>query len=93
MADLRGREGISARALEFLTLTAARTNEVTGARESEFDLTAKIWTIPAERMKAERDEVRRVVGTPDAEDAALFVQFVVIERIGRQHVPIPSWRQ
>jgi integrase len=55
MADLRGEEGIAARALEFLVLTAARTGEVLGARWSEIDLAAKIWTIPAERMKTGRE--------------------------------------
>lgn len=33
-------------------LTAARTNEVIGARWSEIDLDAALWTVPAERMKA-----------------------------------------
>jgi integrase len=42
-------------AFEFLILTAARTNEVIGARWSEFDLDQAIWTIPAERMKADRE--------------------------------------
>jgi integrase len=42
-------------AFEFLILTAARTNEVIGARWSEFDLDQAIWTIPAERMKANRN--------------------------------------
>src|SRR4029078_7985113 len=37
MAALREREGISARALEFLILCAARTNEVTKARRAEVD--------------------------------------------------------
>jgi hypothetical protein len=45
------------------------------------------------RVQPERDEFRGVVGTPDAEDSALFVQFIIIKRIGRQHVPIPSWRR
>jgi len=36
-------------------------------------------------MEAQRDEARRIVGTPDAEDAALLAQLVVVERIGRQH--------
>jgi integrase len=54
MAELRDREGISARALEFLILTAARTAEVIGATWNEFDLLNKLWTIPAERMKASR---------------------------------------
>ena len=52
MADLRTREGGAAAALEFAILTAARTGEVIGARWSEIDLTAGVWTIPADRMKA-----------------------------------------
>jgi integrase len=55
LAALRGREGMSARALEFAALTAARTGEVLGARWGEIDLTAKVWTVPAERMKAARE--------------------------------------
>jgi integrase len=54
MERLREREGIAARALEFLCLTAARSGEVKGARWDEIDLAAKIWTVPAERMKARR---------------------------------------
>jgi integrase len=52
MAELRQQEGVAARALEFAILTAARAGEVIGARWSEIDLKAKVWTIPAERMKA-----------------------------------------
>ena len=44
-----------------------------------------------ERVEAERDEARGVVGAPDAEHAALLAQLVVVERIGRQHVAIPRW--
>jgi integrase len=51
MVELREREGISARALEFAILTAARTGEAVGARWDEIDLTKKTWTIPGERMK------------------------------------------
>ena len=54
MADLRGREGIAARALEFAILTAARSGEVRGAVWREFDFDAKTWTIPAKRMKAKK---------------------------------------
>lgn len=50
--SLRERGGIGAFALEFLLLTAARTNEGIKAQWAEFDLDAKIWTIPAERMKS-----------------------------------------
>ena len=52
MVELRQREGIGARALEFAILTAARSGEVRGATWDEIDLHAKLWTIPAERMKA-----------------------------------------
>lgn len=44
-------------AFEFLILTATRSNEVRGAKIEEFDLDARIWTIPGERMKAEREHV------------------------------------
>src|SRR5262249_51543158 len=54
MADLRGREGAAAVALEFLILTASRTNEVIGARRSEIDLAARLWTVPGVRMKSGR---------------------------------------
>jgi hypothetical protein len=40
-------------------------------------------------MEAKRNEARGIVGTPDAENPAFFMQFVVVERIGRQHVPGP----
>jgi integrase len=55
MVDLKAREGMSAKALEFTILTAVRTNETIGAQWSEFDLDAAVWTIPAARMKAKRD--------------------------------------
>lgn len=55
MAELRERKSMSALALEFLILTAARTGEVIGARWSEIDLDARVWTIPKERMKAKAE--------------------------------------
>jgi integrase len=54
-AELRARDGIGARALEFLLLTATRTGEVTGARWDEIDLHENTWTIPAARMKAGKE--------------------------------------
>jgi integrase len=51
VVQLRERDGIAARALEFLILIAARTGEVTGARWSEINIGKKVWTIPAARMK------------------------------------------
>src|ERR1700722_7574160 len=55
VATLRGQPGIAALALEFAILTAARTGEVIGARWSEFDLAEKVWTVPEDRMKANRE--------------------------------------
>jgi len=52
MGELRERPGTGARALEFLILTAARSGEVRKATWDEIDLNARVWTIPAERMKA-----------------------------------------
>lgn len=54
-AALRKREGMAARALEFLTLCASRSGEVRGATWKEIDLDAKMWKIPGARMKMERD--------------------------------------
>jgi integrase len=54
MAKLRNVDSVAARALEFAILTAARTGEVLGARRSEIDRKAQMWTIPAERMKTRK---------------------------------------
>jgi integrase len=51
MEELRERASISARALEFLILTAARTNEVLLAKWAEIDFGEKLWTKPPEHMK------------------------------------------
>lgn len=51
---LRKRPGLSARALEYIILTAARASEAVGATWGEIDLDAAVWTVPAERMKAGR---------------------------------------
>jgi len=52
VARLRKVDGMSARALEFGLLTAARTAEIVRARWSEIDLASKTWTLAAGRMKA-----------------------------------------
>jgi integrase len=60
---LRAREGTAARALEFLILTAARTNEIVAAQWDEIDLRQKVWIVPAERMKSGREH-RVPLSTP-----------------------------
>ncbi len=52
---LRTKRGVGPKALEFLLLTAARSSEVVNATWDEFDLATGVWTIPAERMKAQRE--------------------------------------
>ncbi|QEU07961.1 tyrosine-type recombinase/integrase [Paracoccus yeei] len=55
---LQKREGMAARALEFLTLCASRSGEIRGAQWDEFeglDGDAPMWTIPANRMKAGKE--------------------------------------
>jgi integrase len=55
IARLRNQSGMSARALEFAILTAARSGEVRGAVWSELDLADALWTVPSERMKSGRE--------------------------------------
>ena len=60
--ELRNRRATSANALEFLILTAARVNEVIELTWPEINLDAKLWTVPADRMKA---EMEHLVPLPD----------------------------
>jgi integrase len=55
MNELRKREGISPRALEFAILTAARSGEVRNAVWDEINVEDGLWIIPAEKMKAGRE--------------------------------------
>ncbi|HEY2531836.1 MAG TPA: integrase arm-type DNA-binding domain-containing protein [Xanthobacteraceae bacterium] len=83
--DLRQQEGVAARALEFTILTAGRTGEVIGATWVEIDLEARLWTIPAERMKAGREH--RV----PLSDAALAILRPLYEvRTGDKVLPLSN---
>lgn len=64
MRRLENKSGVGALALQALILTAARSGEIRGARWSEIDLEARVWTVPEERMKARR--VHRVPLSPEA---------------------------
>jgi integrase len=55
MSDLRQVDGMGARALEYLVLTATRSGEVRHATWDELDLRSRVWTIPGRRMKAGRE--------------------------------------
>jgi integrase len=88
MATLRKRDGVAPRALEFLILTAARTQEAIGATWDEIDLEAKVWTIPASRMKVKKfasGEERAPHRVP-LSDAAIAVLSSAIREKGNPHV-------
>lgn len=76
-AHLHTRISVSRLATEFLILTAARSGEVRGAKWSEIDLEAKLWTIPASRMKVGKEHVVPL------SDAAMDV----LARARRYHAP------
>jgi integrase len=52
---LRDRDGIDARAMEFLILTAVRASEVLLMQWEEVDVAARVWTVPAAHRKATKD--------------------------------------
>lgn len=54
IAQLRQRKALAGLALEFCILTAARSGEALGVKWQEIDLETKIWSVPADRMKAGR---------------------------------------
>ncbi|WP_408873326.1 tyrosine-type recombinase/integrase [Gluconobacter roseus] len=55
MASLAASDGLAAKAVRFVCLTAARSGEVRAATWNEIDLSSKVWIIPAGRMKAGRE--------------------------------------
>lgn len=56
MVELRQQEGLAAKALEFVILTGSRSGEARGIPwEGEINAADKVWTVPAHRMKRERE--------------------------------------
>jgi len=72
MRSLSRIDGLGATALHFAILTAARTNEIVGARWSDIDLDTATWTIRPEHMKAER--LHRVPLSPSAMAVVMLVK-------------------
>lgn len=83
MEDLLGREALAARALEFTILTAARSGETLGATWAEVDLEKALWTIPADRMKANKEQ--RI---PLSARAVAILREVVLLTNGRPDTPL-----
>jgi integrase len=80
MVELRKREGVVARALEFAILTAARSKEVRGATWDEIDFASRVWTIPAARMKKKREH------SVPLSDAAVKLLETLQRREGNNHI-------
>ena len=78
---LHQSEATSARLLEFVMLTATRSNEARGATWSEIDFDAKVWTIPAARMKKGRDH-----DVPLSDQAVALLRQMEAERAGSDFV-------
>jgi len=57
LKHLHKRTSVARLGLEFLILTASRSGEVRGAKWAEINLDAKLWTVPAERMKVGKEHV------------------------------------
>jgi integrase len=76
VAQLRTRKAVAALALEFTILAAARAGEVFGATWREVDLEARLWVVPASRMKAGRQH--RV---PLSERAVQILNTVAVLRL------------
>lgn len=55
MRQLAKVEGMGARCLEFVTLTAVRSGEARGALWAELDLDRKVWTVPGTRTKTGKE--------------------------------------
>lgn len=58
--ELKTREGMAARALEFGTLTATRSGDIRGATWGEIDFNEKVWSIPVERMKQVKSSLQKL---------------------------------
>jgi integrase len=86
MAELRAREGVSIRALEFTALTAARTGAVIGATWDEIDLNTSVWTVPPDRagtkITGEEPKPRRV----PLSDRAISILNALPRERGNPHV-------
>lgn len=72
MESLRQQEGVAAKALEWLILTATRTSETIGAKWDEIDFDEKTWAIPADRIKGGKEH--RVPLSPDVMKIAKAMQ-------------------
>jgi hypothetical protein len=78
IADLRQREGVAGKCLEFLILTAVRAGEAINAKWSEIDLQTRTWVIPRQGASSSA-----VVGSRSAVGGAPAHWGVRVHRLSR----------
>ncbi|SAK77780.1 phage integrase [Caballeronia arationis] len=88
MAKLRAVDGNLARLMEFLVLTGVRAGEASGGVWGEIDADAKVWRIPAARMKG-RKATKRAHDVPLC-DAALALLEALPGARGAEALVFPS---
>ncbi|MBV9017557.1 MAG: integrase arm-type DNA-binding domain-containing protein [Alphaproteobacteria bacterium] len=79
IAELKQRKSTSAYALEYVVLTAVRTETVLGSRAREIDFAKRVWTIPAGRPGLKRPGDFRV---PLSDDAIAVLRAMRVDPIG-----------
>ena len=84
---LRERRSVGRLAFELLILTATRSGEVRNAVWSEIDLKEKLWTIPAERMKAGNEHI-----IPLSDEAISVLETAKFYREARSDIIFPGIR-
>lgn len=71
---LREREGMGARAMEFVALTATRQGEVRAATWANVDLGARVWTVPVDDTKMSLDPNRQPHRVPLSDEAVRLLE-------------------
>jgi integrase len=79
VAKLRQRDSVSARALEFTILTAARTGDTIGAKRHEIDASEKLWTVPAARLKGKKGGRKRDHAVPLTDRALAILEDLPVD--------------
>jgi integrase len=82
VADLRARDAVAARALEFLILTNVRTDAVSKAAWDEFDLDQAVWTVPLANLK-DRNHRKEGFRVPLVAGAVEIVEHMQVARGSR----------
>ena len=87
---LRSRDAIAAKALEFLILTAVRTDSVLGVQWNEIDLDKAVWVVPLSRMK-DRKHRREAYRVPLSDAAVTLLR--EMQQLGSEGYVFPGQKR